>query len=382
MTLPRRDEQAYAEFQSARYFPQLDGLRAVSILLVLAVHMRDSIWTYVNGHLGVTLFFIISGFLITTLLLREEQSGGRVSLRAFYVRRTFRIFPLYYLALATFTTLVFLRFGDNAGNYPARLPYFLTYLNELAGAGTFGHSWSLGVEEKYYLVWPVLAFAAPMVGRYRPLIAVALLGVCTAAGLIGPVAYLGQYAPILAGVVLALALHDPRAFRVVAIGAQLRWAVPLLAVAAAGFVLDGPPDDHIAVIFAFTAPLVFPVLLLGPRRARGWLESRPMRFIGQRSYAVYLFHPIVLSAVDRMIPSQSDTPIVVQVVRFLVTVMVSLLVADVLYRSFERPMIRVGRVVAARVNPGRRRGSRDAQAGAITVTVPDEPRNFNAPAST
>src|SRR5690606_33976224 len=93
-------------FLAVRYWPALDGLRAVSILLVVLFHTTDPVWQVIDGRMGVTLFFVISGFLITTLLLREEERRGQVSLRGFYIRRIFRIAPLYYLALGATLVLV------------------------------------------------------------------------------------------------------------------------------------------------------------------------------------------------------------------------------------------------------------------------------------
>jgi len=154
----------FNEFRNARVVPGLDGLRGVSVLLVLSWHTGDALWQTVRGYLGVTLFFVISGFLITTLLLREQDSYGRVSIWRFYVRRLFRITPMYYFVLLMYAVLV-LRF-DMAGSsesFGARFLQLATYNGEFAGSGTFSHAWSLGIEEKFYLIWPVL--------NLRPIIA-------------------------------------------------------------------------------------------------------------------------------------------------------------------------------------------------------------------
>src|SRR5512133_2184884 len=95
------DLRSYGGFQSSAYFPALDGLRAISILLVLAHHLPrfESPLLQImqeNGRYGVSFFFAISGFLICTLLLREQRENGRISLTKFYSRRALRLFPLYY----------------------------------------------------------------------------------------------------------------------------------------------------------------------------------------------------------------------------------------------------------------------------------------------
>ena len=195
-----------------RYLPELDGLRALAVLLVVTVHMHARAWHALNGHLGVILFFVLSGYLITALALREEATLGRLHLRAFFIRRSFRIFPLYYLVLALYCLLIF-----GLGVSPEKrqllaweLPYFLTYLQEIPFFGAAAHpqgpfyqSWSLGIEEKFYLVWPILCF---VVFRYRrnlrlP-VACALIAVTAFTG-----SYIGPYAYILTGCVLALALQ-------------------------------------------------------------------------------------------------------------------------------------------------------------------------------
>jgi hypothetical protein len=99
---------SYERVQKTRFFPSMDGLRCLSILAVLAFHCQIPVPGYLGqaGFLGVRLFFVISGLLITTLLLRERDSNGVISLKSFYIRRTLRIFPLYYAVLALFALSV------------------------------------------------------------------------------------------------------------------------------------------------------------------------------------------------------------------------------------------------------------------------------------
>lgn len=183
-----------------RYWPQLDGLRAVSIILVLAAHTADPVWSQLNGSLGVTLFFVISGFLITTLLLREEDAHEVVSLSRFYIRRVFRIVPLYALALALAAALVLVfHLGQGGGNFLERLPLLLTFNGELAGSGTFSHSWSLGIEEKFYILWPALAFGIPWVRKHRLSLLFTLTPLALVSNFIPSLGYVGIYLPILGG---------------------------------------------------------------------------------------------------------------------------------------------------------------------------------------
>lgn len=166
------DPLTFEDYQRRRYFPALDGLRALSVLIVVLHHERTArLWRWVHGANGVTVFFVVSGFLITTLALREEARRGSLDLRAFYLRRVFRLVPLYALVLSAYCALI-LGIGVQSGRRAAflrALPYYVTYLQEVphfAFPGVpFEVSWSLGVEEKFYLVWPLLAFVA---ARARP----------------------------------------------------------------------------------------------------------------------------------------------------------------------------------------------------------------------
>jgi hypothetical protein len=154
----------HRSFLDQRYFPLLDGLRCLAILGVVWYHAAAP--SYASGPLsrgfeGVSLFFVISGFLITTLLLREQSETGDISLRSFYLRRTLRIFPVYYGVLAFYALLVFLqeRHSTAGAQFWHNLPFFMTYtsdwfVNADSDRVIFLFSWSLATEEQFYLFWP------------------------------------------------------------------------------------------------------------------------------------------------------------------------------------------------------------------------------------
>jgi len=141
--------------------PFLDAFRAMAISMVISSHFGISgsgfLGSIFNGHLGVTLFFVISGFLITLLLLREHDASGRISLRAFYYRRVLRIFPAYY----TFVIIGLLLLGlgltsVSKGYWIAAASYMMCYMPALSNGWYIEHSWSLAVEEHFYLLWPLI----------------------------------------------------------------------------------------------------------------------------------------------------------------------------------------------------------------------------------
>jgi peptidoglycan/LPS O-acetylase OafA/YrhL len=135
-----------------RRIPSLDGLRAFSIAAVLLAHFGDKHWEYGYAGYGVTTFFVVSGYLITTLLIREREARGAVSLREFYIRRAYRILPVSYLYLAILTVVYW-------HVVPIRdFALYWAYLGNYARHGTwnFVHLWSLSVEEQFYFLWPII----------------------------------------------------------------------------------------------------------------------------------------------------------------------------------------------------------------------------------
>ena len=147
----------------SRNIPSLDGLRAISVSMVFMAHSNGALtqripfipyWLYVLwGNCGVQMFFVISGFLITHILLKELNATGGISLKHFYLRRAFRIFPPFYVYLAVALVLTLLRV------FPGELKAFLiaaTYTWNYLGHGSeiLEHTWSLSLEEQFYLLWP------------------------------------------------------------------------------------------------------------------------------------------------------------------------------------------------------------------------------------
>ncbi|WIB43284.1 acyltransferase [Curtobacterium sp. MCLR17_058] len=337
---------AFDRYRSARHFPQLDGLRAVSILLVLTIHSHVSQLRFLNGYTGVTIFFVLSGYLITTLLLREQDKYRRVSLKGFYIRRVFRILPLYYLVLAVNVVAVYAGLGQDPGDFAHRLVLFLTYLNEFASPGTFGHSWSLAIEEKFYLVWPLLAFTLPVVWKWRVAIAGALALTAAVSGLWG--GYLSIYAPIIFGCLIALLLHNERGF---ALAGRATRPLPgiLLGTLAIVVLLLSTADSHHQVWFGFAFAIALPVLMIGPAGAHGWLSWKPLVFMGRRAYATYLIHPLVGSGLDGVLPNTSELPW--SVVHLILMAAVSIGVAHLLFILFENPATQFGKRLAASQRP-------------------------------
>jgi peptidoglycan/LPS O-acetylase OafA/YrhL len=141
--------------------PCLDGFRAISIILVILAHLQPQIHAQLsrqiptpNGHLGVTFFFVISGFLITLLMLRERERTHKISLKGFYIRRVLRIFPVFFTYLGII--FIFQKMGCITINWKLTWISYLASLPNLYTNSDVGHLWSLSVEEHFYFIWPFL----------------------------------------------------------------------------------------------------------------------------------------------------------------------------------------------------------------------------------
>lgn len=291
-------------------FPSLDGLRCLAVLPVVWHHATPSPPSGLlgRGPLGVDLFFAISGYLITTLLLRERRAHGAVAVGRFYARRAVRIFPAYYVVLGLTTLRWLLMPGSPTRDHFLRnLPYWATYTSNWFVDFAPGHpvvfafAWSLATEEQFYAVWPWLA-KAPR--GLMPLAALALLAADQSVelGIVGAswpelarrmVASIAS--PICMGALLACALDDGRGFthlrRLLGWRASAPLALLVLAVLVAG---DGVP----LVLVELTMTLLVGACVVRPDHGlRGLLEARPVRFVGTISYALYLVHVAAITAV-------------------------------------------------------------------------------------
>lgn len=352
---------SYEEYQATGFFPALDGLRAFSVLAVILTHMHSRAWDGFSGGSGVYAFFVLSGFLITTLLSRQRRASGRVRLRAFFVRRAFRILPLYLVVLGVYVVLVIV-----LGQYPEKrpgliyaLPYFLTFTNEVPvylshfhGPIPFFPAWSLGVEEKFYLAWPVLGFLVLRNARSR---VIALLGgtiSLQALYAVNQPVWSRWYAAILVGCVLGVALDHAGMHRIVArLAPSFSPVTPVLALLACHLALG----RH-SVVAAIAYPWIVAWLILGfvlldsptTRAAASAVAGR----IGSRSYGMYLIHLFAVDAAVKVF-APSSTVLPRTIAGYLLAVALCFVAADALHRLVEAPMITRGRRLAARLQPER-----------------------------
>jgi peptidoglycan/LPS O-acetylase OafA/YrhL len=296
------------------YRPDIDGLRAVSILLVVGYHAQASLVP--GGFIGVDIFFVISGFLITGIILSQIEAGTFSAL-GFYARRIRRIFPALIVVLsATYLAGWFLLLPDGfaeLGKNIAASVGFVSNLFQLRQAGYFApasaddpllHLWSLGIEEQFYIVWPgVLLLVA--LAKWRPLYILALAVASFAVGLLIFAGYKewSFYSPIprawelLAGSLLAerqIARHD---FLKAGFAHQhdLQATLGLALIASAAIGLNS--DSMFPGVSALLPVLGAVLLILSPSSLinRRFLSSPVMVLIGLISYPLYLWHWPLLS---------------------------------------------------------------------------------------
>lgn len=348
--------RTHDEYLSQRRFDYLDGLRGVAILLVFTAHMQyQDFWYFLHGGSGVTLFFVISGFIITTLLLREWDRDGRVSLKGFYIRRIFRIYPLYFLVLAVYCVLILVVGFDAARreSFTEALPFFIFGFPEIvqltAGEGVpFSLSWSIGIEEKFYLVWPVLGFVLLARNWRGRMIALGVGFVLfTAAGFTPLNRVLQPYSIIVLGCVIALLLHRRETYdRVSWLGRPVVLAslfvLTIASLLATSWVtLGNPLYVPFGILIALT---LVGVMTTKPNFLVKWLGSRPMLFLGMVSYGFYLTHGFSLNLTERLIPGTDS--LLGSTIAGAIALPIAILVAWVLHRTVEKPLIRLGHRVA------------------------------------
>jgi peptidoglycan/LPS O-acetylase OafA/YrhL len=335
----------------AKRIPSLDGLRALSILGVLMSHALSpwyeshpvpglgALLTY--GNLGVRVFFAVSGFLITSLLIREESATGGIALRAFYLRRTFRILPTYW----TFLAVVFL-FGPALPSISYVISW--TFLsNYVSVPWPLGHSWSLAVEEQFYLLWPTLILLTA--GRGRTMVVLLIWVAAPLFRLLLPLPWRNgdgiqnNLDSLMAGCFLAVRARELVNGRLSLFGsakAAAASAALLLVVSpflASVFLRRFPWIPYFAISKFVESVAIANVIwycvnsehtLLGRI-----LNARAIVHVGVISYCLYLWQqPLLLRALD----GASWT-------RVLAHLLLVFVVAELCHRMVEAPMIQLGR---------------------------------------
>jgi peptidoglycan/LPS O-acetylase OafA/YrhL len=398
------------------HVPALDGVRGVAIVLVLLLHftlyggppsdvVADRIYYRIMtaGWIGVDLFFVLSGFLITGILY--DSKGSAHYFRTFYIRRVLRIFPLYYGSLVVFLLILPHLFPLEPGLQGLRpdAVWYWTYLVNVSIArdgwpffGAIGHFWSLAVEEQFYLAWPLVVL---LLGR-RSLMAVCL--VCIVSSL------LLRIGLELGGAEVAAHVLTPARMDALAVGALVvltargpnglaglaRWAWPVVGMTSAGLLTivawrRGLPSEDVVVSTIGYSLLAFffgAILVLGltspPEAALSKVfTSSTLRLFGRYSYALYVFHHPLLVLLKPHASALNELPQLLgsrlpgQILFTAVGTAVLLGMASMSWHLYEKQFLKLKRLFPYRA------GAPDVPAGA-SLTGVDQPVLQNSSIST
>ncbi len=367
------------------HIPSLDGLRAVAVGFVVLSHLQlvftpglvtavtVSLFsvaghklTFVQGGFGVTIFFFLSGFLITTLLRMEFERTGKISLRDFYLRRVLRIFPPLYLVLLGGAAAGWLGVVSGWQLTTSGLLSQALYLNNYYQIAEYPHFgavagswvlWSLAIEEHFYLLFPLaLLMLLRLVGSYRRIAAI-LLGLCGLVLVWRLVLVLHFHVivdrtymatdtridSILFGCVLAM-LENPVLDRSAISPRTWRWVLLPLGVAgiAASLFIGGERTQE-TIRYTVQGLCLVPVFVCAVRHT-DWLVFRPLnwawvRYVGVVSYVVYLVHDTVLIGVQEHVHSRT-------LVQAVIAIALVLVIAGAVRELVEKPCARLRRRLA------------------------------------
>jgi peptidoglycan/LPS O-acetylase OafA/YrhL len=341
---------------TAGHIRGFDGLRAISIILVIITHLgiyhdlpehhfiRVRMWPLFSGGTGVNIFFTLSGFLITRLLILEKLRTGSIDLKRFYVRRFIRLTPPFILFMVINIVLVLFGFFKiTAFGMLVSFFYLYNFIPTTLYNGHLGHTWSLAVEEQFYLFWPlIMNFLSRKIIYYIAfsliiISAVVLIfisdieipgtrtGIKLADAFHGSRLFIPAVGPIMIGSVFAL-FHE----RMSILPPKLIWCAPILYL----FPLWSPISiiEIAPIIQSFGVGLILIWIVVHPQAPFiSVLEWSPLAYIGRISYGIYLYHVIFMG----MGRGAGLIPV------FPWNVLISILFAVVSYEFMERRILRL-----------------------------------------
>lgn len=345
--------------------PQLDTLRAVAVLLVIVAHWfskEPSINRYIgNGILGVTLFYVLSGYLITGILLKNKATANssaslKKAFKVFYLRRFLRIFPIYYL-------LIFAALAVNLGNIQDGFIWHFFYLSnfyfwmkgQFEVSLIFAHLWSLSVEEQFYLFWPSVILLIPRSKLFFTFLAGVVIAVLFRLYMVNPPNHMGRF--LMPGSLDSFCLGALLAFGQQQQTRWYRWTarhVNLLLFCSVTLFftykflehrLSSPGRDYLflgvyftLISFLFSLTILSCSIGVKNKLAAPFLNNKVLIYLGKISYGLYLFHNFI-PTYDMSFPAFFGPYAVyfIQLTRFLLLVGV----ATISWHVVEKPLLKL-----------------------------------------
>ncbi|MBJ7607937.1 MAG: acyltransferase [Candidatus Dormibacteraeota bacterium] len=340
------------------YIPALDGLRGLAVLAVVVSHCWPQ--ALPGGWAGVDIFFVLSGFLITSILLAEHERTGRISFRNFYTRRALRLLPAMGATLLMGVLIAGLLYSGSLNDtLREAIAAFLSVANWLVAlgqvrSGLLVHTWTLSIEEQFYWTWPIVLSVALAVGGRRAALwtTIVLIGVVLLHRLTGlQGAYFRTDAradSLLVGCAVAIAaslgILDRVSTRIIKIGG-ITGTLSLGIVLAAGDHASSLMEGVGFTLVGLAAATVVVAIAVRPMRLPVEMACcPPLVWVGQRSYGVYLYHPLCIAILAPRLGTEGLFTLVGTALLVLVTAAAS-------YRYLETPFLRLKDGVGA---PGHR----------------------------
>jgi peptidoglycan/LPS O-acetylase OafA/YrhL len=335
------------------YFPNLNGLRFFAALSVMVYHFFGE--EVLNGHFGVTLFFVLSGFLITYLLFEEVERKNTISIRNFYFRRVLRIWPLYY-TIILISTIIYFTLNNSVEHYIKTIPLFIFFLPNLAMSANIaipfmGILWSVGSEEQFYLIWPWIIKKTRLrtsLGIFISLI----LFFSISPHLIDYANYhfwgrlseikiltefLGRlgFGSMATGAVMAfLAKYEPQKLSLI-----FSWPVQISTFLAVCFLWIGGILPHMAISDQILASL-FAILIVNfaiNKNVLVSLENPLLSYLGKISFGLYVYHLMAFALTyyffENFIPNK--------IIMFILGLCSTILFASLSYYLLEKPFLTI-----------------------------------------
>lgn len=355
------------KIQDKTYFPELDVLRFFAFLLVFIHHtpviMSNSLWLRVHnyGWMGVDLFLCLSAFLFTKLLYTEYQRTGTINIPYFYVRRTLRIWPLYYFFVISMIVLGLFNKNELQSLY-ARAAGMFTFTDNLFAAYTakynpfpyMAHLWTIAYEEQFYAIIPwALRYLFQKALRAKLLIlsTVVILGFLLRALFIWlqvphPAIWvlpITHFDSILFGLFVGLGLFDP-------ILNKIPWSLTGLAGCAALMAVSYLPSVEVAswnlmLTYPLTglgaALLLHAVLRAGNSPYLRWLFNRPLAFLGKISYGLYVYHLLAIGIASQVFKIPITNDWIRALVVFVLPLLLTIIMSSISYLWLEKPFLRI-----------------------------------------